>query len=416
MFCGSCLHDNTLVASLLRQGHDALLVPTYTPIRTDEENVSSKRIFFGGINVYLQQKVPFFRRTPWFIDRFFNGRWLLKLAAQMATKTRAEELGDLAISMLKGEHGHQRKEIEKLVHWLETENKPEIINLSNVLLSGMVHVLKDRLKVPILATLQGDDVFLEALPEQYRAEAIKLIKEHCQEIDGFIATSAYYADFMSQYLDIPREKIDVIYPGLNLSGHGLARPERYGEPFTVGYFARICPEKGLHHLVEAFGLLHQDSATPMCRLRVSGWLGEDQRDYLDELHSRLKKWQLHDRFEHIHSPDHKSKVQFLHGIDVLSVPTTYHEPKGLYVLEALANGIPVVQPKHGSFPELIEATGGGLLVKPGDAEELARALRQLMDNPAHREELGRKGKQAVFDRFHADAMAKQTFEVYQKYL
>ena len=87
-----------------------------------------------------------------------------------------------------------------------------------------------------------------------------------------------------------------------------------------------------------------------------------------------------------------SKVRFLHGIDVLSVPTTYREPKGLYVLEALANGVPVVQPRHGSFPELIEATGGGLLVNPDDPHDLARALRQLFDDPGSPRRAGPQGQ------------------------
>src|SRR5205823_26796 len=152
MFCGSCLHDNTLAAALVALGHDALLIPLYTPLHTDEPNVSEKSVFLGGINAYLQQKMSLFRHTP----RFFD--WLLK--------------------------------------------------------------------VPVLATLQGDDVFLEALPEPSRSTALQLIAGHCREIDGFIATSRYYADFMAGYLHVPRARIDVVYPGLNLQGHGAARAER----------------------------------------------------------------------------------------------------------------------------------------------------------------------------------------------
>src|SRR5207244_8669724 len=103
MFCGSCLHDNTLVASLIAQGHDALLIPTYTPIRTDEEDVSQHRVFFGGINVYLQQKLALFRHTPWFLDRLLDGRGLLNWVSRFAVRTRAEELGGLTVSMLQGE-------------------------------------------------------------------------------------------------------------------------------------------------------------------------------------------------------------------------------------------------------------------------------------------------------------------------
>jgi glycosyltransferase involved in cell wall biosynthesis len=416
MFCGSCLHDNTLVAELAAQGHDALLIPTYTPIHTDERDVSQRRIFLGGINVYLQQKSALFRHTPWFLDRFLDVPRLLRWVAQFAVKTRAEELGDLAISVLKGEHGFQRKEIDKLVDWLAAEVRPQVLNLTNVLLSGLVHPLKERLKVPVLATLQGDDVFLEALPPSYRSQAVALIRQHCRQLDGFIATSAFYADFMADYFQLPRERIHVVHPGLNLKGHAEVPPAANGSPFTIGYFARICKEKGLHVLIEAFRLLRRMPQTPLARLRVSGWLGENERPYLKELQRRLEHAGLGGDFEHVEAPDHASKVRFLQSLDVLSVPTTYKEPKGLYVLEALANGVPVVQPGHGSFPELLDATGGGLLVRPDDPEDLARGLRELLVDPERRRALGRQGQQAVRSRFTAAVMADATVKVYEKHL
>ncbi|HWG46643.1 MAG TPA: glycosyltransferase family 4 protein [Gemmataceae bacterium] len=414
MFCGSCMHDNTLVAALARQGHDALLVPTYTPIRTDEPNVSQKRVFFGGINVYLQQKLGLFRRTPWFLDRLLDAPSLLRWVSRFAVKTQAQDLGDLTVSMLEGEHGHQSKEVAKLVGWLASEVKPEIINLTSALLSGMIHELKQQLRIPVLCSLQGDDIYLESLPESHRSRCLALVRVHCREIDGFIATSGYYADFMADYFAIPRSRIHVVHPGLNLAGYGGPRPEQ-SRPFTIGYFARICPEKGLHVLAEAFHLLRQTPGTEGCRLHVSGWLGDNNRAYFNDIHQKLRERGLGDHFLHVESPDHDSKVRFLHGLDVLSVPTTYREPKGLYVLESLANGVPVVQPRHGSFPELIEATGGGLLVNPEDPHDLARALRQLFDNPAHRDELGRKGKEAVHARFHAERMAVETAAIYAEY-
>jgi glycosyltransferase involved in cell wall biosynthesis len=415
MFCGSCMKDNTLVAALARQGHEALLVPCYTPIRTDEENVSQKRVFFGGINVYLQQKWSLFRHTPWLLDRLLDAPSLLRYVSKFAVKTRAEDLGDLTISMLKGEHGKQSKEVAKLAAWLKAEIKPQVVNLTNAILSGMVHELKRTVRAPVLCSLQGDDVYLDALPEPFRTQSMQLIREHCREIDGFIATSKDYADFMAEYFDVPRERIHVVYPGLNLRGYGGPRPERDGRPFTIGYFARICPEKGLHVLAEAFRLLRQTPGVGPCRLRISGWLGDSNKKYFSDIQNRLKEAGLAGDFEYVESPGHADKVRFLDGIDVLSVPATFREPKGLYVLEALANGVPVVQPRHGSFPELIEATGGGLLVNPSDPQDLADGLRWLMADPAQAEALARKGKEAVFSRFTAERMAEETVAVYAQY-
>jgi glycosyltransferase involved in cell wall biosynthesis len=339
----------------------------------------------------------------------------LRWVSRFAVNTQAEDLGDLTLSMLRGEHGHQRKEIEKLVAWLKNEVQPEIIVLTNVLLSGLLPRLHEAVPVPMIGMLQGDDIFLEALPANVRAAAKELIRANCDSLAGYIATSRYYADFMAEYLQLPRERIDVVYPGINLRGHGGLREEAR-RPFTIGYFARICPEKGLHILIEAFRILRRMPGTPPCRLHVSGWLGENHHNYYEEQKHKLADANLLDDFEHFAAPDHSSKVRFLQGCDVLSVPTVYREPKGLYILEAWANAVPVVQPRHGSFPELIEATGGGLLVNPEDPTDLAQALRRLMDDPEHARALGRRGQEAVRERFHAAATAQETLRILQSYL
>jgi glycosyltransferase involved in cell wall biosynthesis len=416
MYCGSCMRDNTLVGALHRLGHDALLVPTYTPIRTDEEDVSEKRVFFGGINIYLEQKLALFRHTPWFVDRLFNFPALLRWVSRFAVRTRAEDLGELTVSMLQGEHGRQRKEVDRLVAWLAQEARPEVVNLTNALLSGMVGRLKQALPgVPVLCSLQGDDIFTEHLPPPHRDRVLGLVRDHCRQIDGFLCTSAAYADFMAGYFAIERHKLHVVYPGLNLAGHGQ-RPSRQSKPFTIGYFARICPEKGFHNLVAAFVLLKQLPGTQGFRLHVSGWLGENQRGFFEEQKKRLASAAHSDDFLHVECPDHASKVRFLHDLDVLSVPTVYREPKGLYVLEALANGVPVVQPGHGSFPELVEQTGGGLLVPPDDPQALAAAWKQLADDRRLAEEMGRRGRSVVHERFDAARMAEETVAVYRRYL
>jgi glycosyltransferase involved in cell wall biosynthesis len=412
MFCGSCMHDNTLAAALMARGHECLLVPTYTPITTDEPDVSMRRVFFGGISVFLEQKFPFFRRRRWLdalIDLPAVLRWVTKLNR---VEIEPQELGELFLSMLRGQEGHQAKEIDKLIGWLERDLRPQLVNLTNVLISGIVPELKRRLGIPIVATLQGDDIFLEALPEPIRKQAIELIARHCGLVDGFIATSAYYADFMSGYLGIQRGKIDVVYPGINLTGHGLRNRGNGKQEAVIGYFARICPEKGLHVLAEAFTILRQSSVP--CRLRASGWLGAKEKTYLANIRERLGRWGL--ELEHSPAPDHASKVRFFAGCDILSVPTVYREPKGLYVLESLANRVPVVQPRHGSFPELVEQTGGGLLVNPQDPQDLAAGLRTLLDDPTLRDELGRKGRQVVEENFSADMMASRTVSVYQRYV
>jgi glycosyltransferase involved in cell wall biosynthesis len=205
-----------------------------------------------------------------------------------------------------------------------------------------------------------------------------------------------------------------VYPGIQLSGLGpRPTPKSADEPLTIGYLARIAPEKGLLLLAQAVGTLEQSFRDQPWRLRFAGWLGEHNRKYFDEVRQTLQKYLPADRFEHVEVPNRASKISFLQSLDVLSVPTPYREPKGLYILESLACGVPVVQPNHGSFPELIEATGGGICVKPNDLADLANGLQQMLSNAEQRREFAQRGHAAVQAKFSAEVMAQRTVEVLQ---
>src|SRR5262249_15827097 len=208
------------------------------------------------INIYLEQKSWLFRHTPRFLDRLFNFRWLLNWVSRFAVRARYRDQGQLTISMLEGTHGNQKKEAEKLVAYL-VEEKPDVVLFTNALLSGVIPDIKKALGVPILVTLQGDDIFLDDLPESDLPRSFELIRANGRAVDAYISTSAYYAEFMASYLGIPRESIHVIQPGINLAGHGGVAQAHTEGPLTVGYFARICPEKGFHRAVEAFIRLRQ---------------------------------------------------------------------------------------------------------------------------------------------------------------
>ena len=149
MYCGSCLRDNALAAELLARGHDVLLTPVYTPTRTDERNVSGHHVFFGGISVFQEQHAPLFRHTPRFLDRLWDSDWALRLATKRQIKVDPNKLGELTVSMLRGERGFQRKEITKLLEWLVQEPRFDVVNLPYALLLGMAEPLARALKAPI---------------------------------------------------------------------------------------------------------------------------------------------------------------------------------------------------------------------------------------------------------------------------
>lgn len=417
MYCGSCMRDNTLAAALIRRGVDVHLIPTYTPIRTDEESVAEGKIFYGGINVFLQQKSAIFRWLPRFLDRWLDRPGLINSLASRGIEVDARFLGDMTLSMLKGEHGRQRKEVHRLTDWLQTHVKPDVINFTNVLIAGCVPALKQRLGCPVFVTLQGDDLFLDDLPEPQKSRCFEEIRRIARDVDGFIVFSRYYADFMAEYLGIARERFLITPLGINTRDFQSPPPPRPADrPPTIGYLARLCPAKGFHLATEAFAHLRKMPGTENARLDVAGWLGKGDTPFFEKELARLGERGLLDHFTYHGVIDRPGKTTFLRGVDILSVPTTYREPKGLYVLEAMANGVPVVQPAHGAFPEILAQTKGGVLVPPGDAAALADAWHRLLVHHDDRRLLGESGRAAVLERFNDDAMAEETLAIYRHFV
>ncbi len=411
MYCGSCLHGNTLAAALCAVGEDCLLAPMYTPLRTDEDNVGIERVAFGGINVYLQQHSAIFRHTPWAFDRLLDRPGLLRWATHRSTSVRPERLGPLTVSMLEGEYGRQRKEVAKLVDWLARDVRPDIVHLNNAMLMGVAREITRRLDVPVVCSLSGEDSFLEKLPEPYHGRALAVLQERSDDVASFVAMNDYYAKFMAEYLHVSPQRICVLPPGLNLSGHGTRQP---GErPFTIGYIARVCPDKGLHQLAGALRYLAEDADLPPVSVRAAGYLDAADRPYLERIHQDISDAGLAERFEYVGELDRAEKIAFLQSLDLFCLPTVYRESKGLSVIEAWANAVPAVLPAHGAFPEMVDDTGGGLLCEPNDSAALAAALKRMALDATLAAECGRRAQQAVHQRYNAQRMAERMIDMYQ---
>jgi glycosyltransferase involved in cell wall biosynthesis len=406
MYCGSCMRDNALAAELTRQGHDVVLMPVYTPTLTDEENVSDGRVFFGGISVYLQQKSSFFRYTPAFLDRLlFDNNWALRKASQKSIGVTPQFLGEMTVDMLKGENGPIAKEFRKIADWLRGEPKFDVICLPFTLLIAMAEPLRRASRgAKIACSLQGEDLFLEGLPEPYKSESKQLIKTAIPQVDRFLAVSGYYAGFMSDYLDIPRNRLRVVPIGISLDGCE-AKPKGTRSPLKIGFFARIDPAKGLHHLAEAYRILRQRPGLPAVRLDVAGYMLPEHRGYFEQEQAKMAAAGLSAEFTYHGALSREDKMSFLRDVDLLCVPTEYVEPKGLFVLEALANGTPVVLPAHGAFPEILARTGGGILVEPNDPHALADSLENMICDTDRRGELAAQGAEGVRHHYSATVMA-----------
>ena len=403
------MRDNSLAAALMKLGHDVTLLPLYTPTLTDERNVSNDKIFFGGISVYLEQNYALFRKTPWLLDKLWDSKAALKMAAKSTIPVDPHFLGEMTVSMLQLEHGRLDKELKKMLQWLESEPRPDVVNLPYTLLIGLAAPLKNLLERPVCCTLQGEDLFLEGLQEPYKTRALDLIRQNIPHVDCFLAVSEYYAEFMCRYLGIPDHKMEIAPLGVSTDGY-RAGPSSMNEKPRIGYFARIAPEKGLHILADAFKLI-KDAGFD-CTLEAAGYIAPEQKPYLNGIEKHLQDCGLELRYHG--AVDRAQKIAYLESLDVLSTPTVYADPKGLFVLEAMAAGVPVVEPDHGAFPEIIHKTGGGILVEPENSQSLADGLLKVLRDRELRADLARRAYSGVREHYRVDAMAQRTAEIFAR--
>ena len=410
MYCGSCLRDNALAGELRKQGHDVILTPLYTPVRVDDVSFSGPRVFFGGISIYLQQMSALFRALPKFFDKLWDAPSVIKAFTGRGVEVDPKRLGELTVSMLRGEDGNQRKEIEHLAEWLRHEPKPDLVTIPYTLLIALAAPLRKVANAPIVCGLQGEELFLDNLGEPYRTQALDLIRRHVPQVDAFIAVSEYGKRHMSAYLDILPGRIHVVPLGVDVTG---CRPKttRAPGPTRIGYFSRIAPEKGLHLLADAYIQLRKSGRLPAARLEAAGYLPPEKKSYLAGQEDKLRQAGLAGEFQYHGAPDRAGKLAFLQSLDVLVMPTDFDEPKGIPFLEALSNGVPVIAPNRGAFPEMAAATGGGILY---EKDALSEAILSLVNDPDRAQALSRTGYENVHRHWTLELMAQRTMDVFNR--
>jgi len=408
-YCGACARDVALAGTLTALGHQLLLVPLYTPLRVDGRDPSISSVYYGGINAYLQQRHAFFRRPHGTLDKLLDNPSLLRWISRFALSTRPEELGEMTVSVLRGEEGFQKKELDKLIRFLAGQRPIDVINIGNALLLGLAGALRKHFGAPLVCTLQGEESFVERLPEPFRARAVELMRSAAKTIDAFVASSETCAARASRFLKIEAQKVRLVRPGIEVENY-LGVGPRHRSPFRVGYLSRISPDKGFDILRQAFCILHRRKGGGV--LAVAGQIPRGEEPFWKAQRDELARIGLSDRMEYAGEPDLNAKTWFLKSCSVFCLPSRVVEYRGIACLEALAAGVPSIVPDRGVFPEIIRLTGGGLLVPPEDPEALADAIASLRDDPEKADRLGQRGTRGVAEHFAAEKTARETLELY----
>ncbi len=408
-YCENCVRDNATVRALVRAKEDVVAVPMYLPQLADNvEQIAASPIFYGGINSYLQQVSGFFRWTPRWIDRLFDSRWMHKLATKRAGPVPAPGPGEPTPPVMKGADGRQTKELDRLLRWLDGVERPDLVHLSTPLLMGIGLAVRKRFGIPVVCTVHDEDVWIDAMEEPWRTRCWETMAEGGRDVAAWISLSRWYGDLMCGRLKVDPAKMHVIPVGVDVveapSGAPPVAP-------ALGYLARMSESMGLPALVDAFLQLKKTFKT--LRLHVSGGKTADDGPFLERLRQRFADEGVSGDVQFFDEFDPKSRRAFLGTLSVLSVPTPGGVAFGTYILEANERGVPVVQPRIGSYPEIVEATGGGLLYDPKDAGALSRMLGELLRDEPRRAALGRKGRESVERSFSLATMAQKMTELYR---
>ena len=403
------MRDNSLARSLINAGHEVTILPTYLPHFLDEEPAAEELpIFFGGINVYLQHKFPFFRHTPAWMDKALDSKWLLRKAAAKSGMTSSKDLGEITLSTFQGEDGPLLKEVRKVVDWFHAHGKPDVILLSTIMLAAIGKVLRRELNIPVYGFLQGEDSFLDSLLPEYRDQAWELLRDDVKELDGCISPSRYFGEFMADRLDL--ERANVLYHPNGITTDGFASNENEVFPPTVGFLARLCPLKGLDILIDAFLILKESGKYQDLHLEIAGGMTEEDEPFVQEQKDKLWSAGLSEYSTFRPNIERDEKLEFLRGLSVFSVPSRYPEAFGLYVIEALAAGAPVVLPKSGAFTEIIEDTSGGIIYEDNNPGDLASALDQVLKDSKGSKKLGIAGRDIVLKKYSNEKLAKSLID------
>jgi glycosyltransferase involved in cell wall biosynthesis len=412
-YCQNCMRDNQLIESLRSLNHDVLMAPMYLPLNVDVHGLMGDTpVFYGAINVYLKEKIPLYRKAPMWVEKLLNSESLLQMASKKAGSTRAEGLEEMTISTLLGEDGDQASELEHLVAYLKEHVQPDVVHLSNALLLGLARRLKNDLGAAVVCSLQDENEWIDPMRPEYQGKVWDLMAERAKDVDAFIAASQFYAQKSIDQMKIPADKVHVVYGGVDLAGYEQSPLPL--DPPAIGFLCRMNEYFGLGVVVDAFLALKQQENFKDLKFYATGGYTGDDKPFILKMKKRIKDAGFEKDAEFWEDFDKAHRIKFLKKLTVLSVPVLVGEAFGAYQIEALAAGVPIVQPNVGGYPEFIKKTGGGVIYEKNDGENLAEAIKSLLNDPKTLKDMGQKGRKAVFENYSMEQMAKNIVNVYEQ--
>lgn len=416
-YCGNCYRDMLYVRAIRKvPGIDARAIPLYLPPdnTTMKEDGFDNHVFFGAISMYLREKVGFLRNMPAFFDKFLDSSLFLKLAARQAGTTSSEGFEELTLNMIEGDNAFRKAEVDRLVRYITREGKPDIVHISNALILGIARQIKKRMKVKIICSILNEDDWIDDMSEPFRSKAWDLIAREAEHVDSFITPSRYYRDFFMGRTGVRGDNINIVPLGFDPESDEI--PASGPLKGAIGYFSRVNEHNGFDKLVDAFIELKKHNTFQDLTLNVCGGYTGIDKPFLAAQIKKIRHAGLAKSIRIYPEFQGEAKIRFFNDVDVISVPVRKHDGYGLYLLEANASGVPVVQPATGSFPEIVEKTGGGIIYTPDTVDKLTESLKNLLSNKELMLHLREEGIKNVRQEFSIDKMSEGLANVYSNTL
>ena len=409
-YCQNCERHRNLVREFKRQGHTPLIVPMYLPLSFEVSDTLKSPIFFGAINVYLEEKYSFYNKIPNWIKHCLESRALLRWISKKTGSTDPDGLEEMTLSIMRSDGGKHEHELNRMLSWLQTDVKPNVVHLSNGLLIGIGVKIKQALSIPVFVTLQDEDQWIDKMKQPYAQQAWQLIKEGAEAIDLFTPVSQSYADFVCGRTGISKDKMAVVPIGLNLHEYRRRVPAK--NPMSIGYLSRMTESLGLDILVDAFLILKKDNRLKNLKLKIHGGITPADKKFVQKIKEKIHQKGYSSDVDINTEFDHQHVSTFFDSLTVVSVPALKGEAFGLFIIESLASGIPVVQPNLGGYTEIIKKTGGGVLYDQNTAQGLAHALKGVLTALPLLDEISQRGREQVEKYYTIEHMANKLLDMY----
>ena len=368
-YCGNCFRDNLHASALRKAGHDVVIMPLYLPLQQKSFQADTP-LFFPATTYYTEQRFFRNRKIPKWLQRITGSEWVLNMASSMSGTTSAKGMEEMTLSMITGNDPAFEKNVQAIVNWIRDYEKPDVIHLSSSMLLGIAKTLKKHFTIPIVCSVQDEEVWIDTLKEEHAIVAWQGIAENTHYVDKFVTTSRFYRDMLQKR--IPEiSDIGVVYPGIDREKYAS---EQYPKHPTIGFFYRMNYLNGLDILAEAFVLLKKRNTIPHLNLLIGGGYSAHDKKFLNGVRKTLSPYKNDVTINETYSLEEHGT--FYEKISVITAPLRFNEGVGLYLCEAFAAGRPAVVPTTGSFPEIV--SDAGILYSPNEAPALADALEKIL--------------------------------------